>query len=152
MHQHPTPSQIQLVRSNWALVAPSEAQVAALFYRHLLTLDPALRPLFTGDMTAQGEKLMTMIGAALSLLDRPAQLLPVLHSLGGRHRGYGVRESHYDVVGRALLQTLHDGLADAFTDDARSAWIAIYGFIATEMMAGAAAQPPTVRMRQALSA
>ena len=63
---------IDLVRSSWALVAPGKTAVATLFYRHLLTLDPALKPLFSGDMTVQGETLMSMIGAALTLLDRRA--------------------------------------------------------------------------------
>ena len=141
---------VQLVRSSWALVAPGEAAVATLFYRHLLMLDPTLKPLFSGDMTVQGAKLMSMIGAALTLLDRPAQLLPVLRSLGGRHRGYGVRDSHYAVVGQALLQTLHDGLAAAFTGDVRAAWTSVYGVLATEMRAGAAAAPG-VPLLQALA-
>ena len=143
---------IDLVRSSWAVVAPNEAAVATLFYRHLLTLDPALKPMFSGDMTVQGEKLMSMIGAALTLLDRPAQLVPVLRSLGGRHHGYGVRDAHYAVVGKALLQTLQDGLAVAFTDEVRAAWTTVYGVLAAEMMAGAAAQTPSVRLRQALAA
>lgn len=141
-----------MVRSSWALVAPAKTQVAALFYSHLLTLDPALKPLFTGDMTAQGEKLMSMIGAALSLLDRPAQLLPVLHGLGGRHAGYGVREPHYAVVGQALLQTLEEGLGEAFDDDQRAAWTAVYGWIAREMMAGAAASALAAQTRRAVPA
>jgi hemoglobin-like flavoprotein len=129
---------IDRVRASWALVAPSEREVAALFYRHLLALDPSLQPMFGGDMTVQGERLMSMIGAALTLLDRPAQLLPVLRSLGARHSGYGVKDAHYPVVAQALLQTLEDGLADAFTDDVRAAWTTVYGVLATEMQAGAA--------------
>jgi len=143
---------IDLVRRSWALVAPYKTAVAALFYRHLLTLDPALKPLFNGDMAVQGEKLMSMIGAALTLLDRPAQLLPVLHSLGGRHHGYGVRDSHYAVVGQALLQTLQDGLADAFTHGVRAAWTSVYGVLASEMMAGAAAALRSDRVPQTLAA
>lgn len=143
---------IHLVRDSWALVAPSEREVAAMFYRQLLTLDPSLQPMFGGDMTAQGERLLSMIGAALTLLDRPAQLLPVLRSLGARHRGYGVKDAHYPVVAQALLQTLHDGLADAFTDEVRAAWTAVYGTLAAEMQAGAEAAAGGVPVRQMAAA
>jgi hemoglobin-like flavoprotein len=143
---------IDCVRTSWELVAPNEREVAALFYRHLLTLDPSLKPMFGGDMAVQGERLMSMIGAALNLLDRPAQLLPVLRSLGARHSGYGVTDAHYPVVAQALLQTLQDGLADAFTDDVRAAWATVYGVLATEMQAGAATASAGVPARQMAAA
>ena len=143
---------IDRVRASWALVAPNEREVAVLFYRHLLTLDPSLKPMFGGDMTAQGARLMSMIGAALTLLDRPAQLLPVLRSLGARHSGYGVKDAHSPVVAQALLQTLQDGLADAFTDEVRSAWTTVYGVLAGEMQAGAAAASASEPARQMAAA
>jgi len=137
------PQQIQLVTSTWARVAPSAPAVAALFYERLLTLDPQLKPLFKGDMVAQGGKLMEMIGAAVGLLDRPAVLTPVLRNLGRRHQGYGVVDAHYDVVGQALLQTLEAGLGEAFTTSVRSAWTAVYGALARQMKAGAAVPQAT---------
>ena len=135
-HNH----QITLVRSSWAMVAPSATAVASLFYGHLLNANPQLRPLFKGDMAVQGGKLMQMIGAADNLLDKPGQLMPVLRGLGARHQGYGVQDTHYTMVGQALLQTLEEGLAEAFTAEVRAAWTAVYGVLAGEMMAGAQAQ------------
>ena len=70
--------QADLVRSSFALVQPIAPQAAALFYANLFEADPALRGLFTGDMDQQGVRLMSMIGAAVGMLDRPAALLPVL--------------------------------------------------------------------------
>ncbi|MBX3635598.1 MAG: hemin receptor [Rubrivivax sp.] len=138
-----TPMQIQLVRESFARVAPIAPQAAAIFYRHLFTADPTLAPLFKGDMAHQGERLMKMIGAAVGLLDRPQQLLPVLRQLGARHAGYRVQPAHYDTVGSALLQTLADGLGEAFDAATREAWIAMYAIVARTMLAGAAeaAQP-----------
>jgi hemoglobin-like flavoprotein len=128
-----TPQQVADVRSSFALVAPIADQAAALFYNHLFATDPSLRALFKSDLAHQGERLMQMIGAAVSLLDRPERLLPVLHALGARHAGYGVRAAHYDSVGTALLRTLHDGLGDAFTPAVAEAWAAMYGLVAREM-------------------
>ena len=134
--------QISLVRSSFALVQPIASDAAALFYDNLFRADPSLRPLFEGDITHQGQRLMGMIGSALQLLDRPAALLPVLRSLGARHAGYRVREEHYDTVGSALILTLEQGLGAAFTPEARAAWIELYGVIAGTMREGAREPAP----------
>ncbi|MES2959968.1 MAG: globin family protein [Pseudomonadota bacterium] len=128
-----TPQQVAHIRSSFNLVAPGAAQVAALFYQHLFAVDPSLRALFKGELSQQGERLMQMIGAAVGLLDQPERLVPVLRTLGARHRGYGVRAAHYDSVGTALLRTLRDGLGVAFTPAVAEAWATMYGLVAREM-------------------
>ena len=138
-----TPHQIALVQQSHAALRPIAAQAAALFYANLFRHDPALRALFRdSDLAAQGERLMTMIGQAVALLDRPATLLPVLRTLGARHGGYGVRSSHYATVGGALLETLAQGLGDAWNEELKDAWAAVYVVIATTMQEGAAAASP----------
>lgn len=133
-----TPHQIQLVRTSFAQVEPIAAQAATMFYNNLFAADPSLRTLFRGDMAAQGERLMTMIGAAVGLLERPHALLPVLRSLGSRHAGYGVKDEHYATVGGALLLTLEQGLGEAFTPEVREAWTVMYGIVSRTMMEAAA--------------
>lgn len=130
-------SQIDLVKSSFALVQPIAAPAAALFYDNLFQADPALRRLFKGDMAQQGERLMAMIAAAVGMLDRPAALMPVLRSLGARHAGYGVADAHYDTVGAALLKTLEQGLGEAWTAELHDAWAAVYGVIASTMQTAA---------------
>ncbi len=56
-----TSSQIRLVQSSWEQVLPIQQQAAALFYARLFEMDPAVKPLFKGDMVEQGRKLMAMI-------------------------------------------------------------------------------------------
>ena len=51
-----TPEQVTLVRETWAQVVPIADKAAGLFYGKLFELDPALKPLFKGDMTEQGQK------------------------------------------------------------------------------------------------
>jgi hemoglobin-like flavoprotein len=135
-----TPQQVAAVRASFALVEPIADKAAALFYDYLFRLDPALRSLFRRDMSEQGKLLLQMIGAAVRLLDHPQRLLPALHALGARHAGYGVRDTHYATVGAALLQTLQQGLGDAFTPEVREAWIAMYEIAAVEMQRGAMRQ------------
>ena len=126
--------QVQLVRSSFALVQPIATQAAAIFYNHLFAADPSLRALFRGDMVHQGDRLMSMIGSAVGLLDKPEVLLPVLRKLGARHSGYGVQDAHYATVGGALLLTLEQGLGDAFTPEVREAWTAMYGVVSSTMI------------------
>ncbi len=123
----------RLVQDSFALVAPIAPQAAELFYGHLFAADPSLQALFKGDMVAQGEKLMQMIGVAVGKLNEPEVLMPVLRSLGQRHATYGVNDAHYDTVGGALLKTLEQGLGPAFTPEVRGAWTTVYGVLASTM-------------------
>lgn len=134
-----TPQQIQLVRNSFALVAPIATQAAGMFYGHLFRADPAIARMFKGnDMTDQGQRLMQMIGSAVTLLDQPEKLMPVLSRLGARHAGYGVQPQHYDSVGAALLRTLAEGLGEAFDEDTCDAWCEMYGIVSRTMLAAAA--------------
>lgn len=128
-----TATQKALVQNSFAAVATIADDAAVLFYQRLFELDPALRPMFRGDMAEQRKKLMQMITAAVKGLDRLEQLVPVVQDLGRRHVRYGVQDSHYETVGAALLWTLQAGLGRAFTPEVQDAWTAVYGLLATTM-------------------
>ena len=128
-----TSKQKELVQSTFALVVPIADQAADIFYTKLFQLDPALKPLFKGDIKEQGKKLMTMLAAAVKGLDDLNGLVPVVQDLGKRHVGYGVTDSHYDTVAAALLYTLESGLGDAWNNDVKEAWVAVYTVLATTM-------------------
>jgi len=127
--------QKELVQTSFAQVRPIAEAAAALFYRRLFELDPALRPLFKGEMEEQGRKLMDMLGLAVKGLDRPEALLPALATMGRRHAGYGVKEQDYETVGEALLWTLEQGLGPGFTPEIREAWTVLYKLVADTMLA-----------------
>ncbi len=127
------PEQIMLVKESWEKVVPIANQVARLFYRKLFDMDPALKPMFKGDIKEQGEKLMKMIAVAVDNLDKLNEIVPAVQDLGVKHLDYGVKNSHYDTVGAALLWTLGQGLGEAFTPEVKSAWTDVYGLLATTM-------------------
>ncbi|MEQ1751688.1 MAG: globin domain-containing protein, partial [Prosthecobacter sp.] len=113
-------------------------EVAALvFYRRLFEMDPALRPLFKGDIKEQSKKLMDMLAVLIAMLERPLGLELELRAMGARHVGYGVKDEHYATVGGALLDMLGVTLNDRFTPEVRAAWTALYGAVETTMKAGA---------------
>jgi len=132
-----TPEQIELVKSSWTQVVPIADTAAKLFYGKLFELDPALKPLFKGDMTEQGRKLTRMIGTAVNGLDRLDEIVPAVKDLGVRHVAYGVQDEHYDTVGSALLWTLGQGLGDGFTPEVELAWATVYTLLADTMKSAA---------------
>lgn len=132
-----TPRQIELVQSTWEQVVPIADTAADLFYGRLFEIAPQVRPLFPTDMAAQKKKLMTTITVAVRGLNDLAALVPVLHKLGAGHVAYGVKHEHYEIVGAALLWTLSQGLAAAFTAEVEAAWANVYGLLASTMQAGA---------------
>jgi hemoglobin-like flavoprotein len=138
------PEQIALIRASFGHVEPIAETAAALFYDRLFALDPSLRPLFRGDLQAQGRALMGMLRVVVRGLDRLEQLVPAVQALGRRHAGYGVRDEHYATVGAALLWTLERGLGEAFTPATRAAWAAAYALLAATMQQAAGEGPPPV--------
>lgn len=134
-----TPQQIVLVQESWKQVVPIKDKAAELFYGRLFEMDPNVKTLFKGDMVEQGQKLMTMINAAVAGLSRVEAIVPVVQELGKRHAGYGVKVVDYDTVGGALLWTLEAGLGPAFTPDVKDAWATVYGVLAGTMKEAAKA-------------
>ena len=132
-----TPEQITLVTESWDKVVPISEKAAELFYGKLFELDPSLKPLFKGDMTEQGRKLMLMINTAVTNINDVETIIPALEDLGKRHVGYGVKDEYYTTVAEALLWTLGQGLGDAFTEEVKEAWTQTYTTLAEVMITAA---------------
>jgi len=128
---------ITLIRESFALVLPASTEVGLLFYRNLFALDPSLKPMFPEDLTHQSAKLMQMLGAAVNLLDKLDDLVPVVQQLAKRHLHYGVKQQHYAVVGEALINTLVEGLGDALSAEACLAWKEVYLLLSGAMISAA---------------
>lgn len=133
-----TPDQIHLLRKSFSRVEP-QAQIAVLsFYRHLFLLAPELKPLFRTSIEEQSSRLVEFLSLAVNLTDRPASLETELRQLGARHVLYGVKEEHYDLFLRALMEMLGNVLGSKFTPATRAAWHEFLTFMANAMKQGAA--------------
>ncbi|MBL0937590.1 MAG: hemin receptor [Gemmatimonadaceae bacterium] len=133
-----TADQIATIRSTWNLMGATTDAVAPQFYDRLFEYDASLRALFpAGDMSLQAEKLGQTLAVVVKSLDDLSRLLPAVQALGARHNGYGVTAAHYDVVGRALLDTFANVLGEHFTPAAREAWTTAYVTLATVMQEAA---------------
>lgn len=129
-----TPKDVRLVQESFTKVAPIADAAAAMFYNRLFTIDPSLKPMFKGDMTEQGRKLMSMLNVAVAGLNDLEKIVPAVQKLGRKHVDYGVKPEHYETVGAALLWTLEQGLGEDFTPPVRDAWAEVYGILAKTMI------------------
>jgi hemoglobin-like flavoprotein len=127
----------KLVRESFEEIRDLAGPLALLFYGRLFEMDPSIRPLFRGDMKAQGAKLMAMLEAVVGSLDDFDSICPQLEELGRKHVEYGVSLSHYDTLTSALLWALAQALQPAFYQTHRAAWREVIESINSAMKAGA---------------
>mgnify|MGYP000131100923 CR=1 FL=1 len=128
-----TQRQKLLIQESFLKVEPIADVAADIFYKKLFEYDPSLKALFKGDMKKQGVMLMSTLKVAVKGLDNLEELVPVLQKLAIKHLDYGVKVEDYTPVGNALIFALKTGLADAFTEELKNAWIAVYKVIANVM-------------------
>ena len=129
-----TPEQIKAIQESFAKVAPISEQAAAMFYGRLFEIAPSVKPLFRGDMTEQGRKLMATLAVVVNGLTNLESILPAASALAKRHVGYGVKPIHYPIVGEALLWTLQRGLGADWTPELAEAWTDAYGVLSDYMI------------------
>lgn len=128
-----TERQIQLVRQSFRQLAPTADRAAELFYSRLFTLRPDLRALFTHDLELQRRKFLYTIEHLVKALDRLEVLLPEAAELGHRHIQYGVLNTHYEVVGEALIGALREELSGYFDAEVEQAWQDLYALVGKAM-------------------
>ena len=136
-----TPTQVKLIQDSFAKVAPISEQAAALFYGRLFEIAPEVRPLFKGDMTEQGRKLMATLAVVVNGLGDLSSILPAASALAKRHVGYGVTPDHYAPVGTALLWALERGLGAQWTRELAAAWAEAYATLSVFMIGEAYGRP-----------
>jgi len=79
--------------------------------------------------------------AVINSVDDLPSSIPTLEILGRNHVRYGVEDRHYETVGSALLWTLEQGLKEAWTPAAKSAWVVAYSTVSGVMRNAATASP-----------
>lgn len=129
---------ITLLETSFQALAPQGEQLVAAFYDRLFETHPAVRPMFSDDMTAQKKALLGALVLTVNNLRKPDVLLPTLKKLGARHAHLGVQEAHYGVVRDTLLVVMADLAGDLWSADLTAAWTAVLNVVAGTMLEGAA--------------
>lgn len=128
-----SPQQVQLIKNSWAVVLPVADKMVELFYLRLFEKNTVIKKLFRTSHTEQRNKFISMLNFIVSQLERPEGLVAAAQELALRHKLYGVKNEHYDVVGSILLDTFTEVLGDAFTPEIRESWLSLYVKIAGVM-------------------
>jgi len=124
----------ELIRLSWSKVMASPQIGSDLFYGRLFEINPEVRGLFSGDMVAQGQKLVETINTVVDNLD--ADLSDTVLKLGLRHQGYNVVENDYAKVGGALIWMLEAMVGSDFDEPTKAAWGSAYGQLSETMLQG----------------
>lgn len=136
-----TPRQISLVKSSWKLLREVDPLLLGeVFYSCLFLNMPAARNMFTVNMQEQYGKLLDMIHAVVTRLDRLEEITEEIKQLAIRHVHYGVKPEHYAHVGDALLWTLAKGLGKDWDKDTEEAWTTCYQLLSSTMIEAASHQ------------
>jgi len=94
----------------------------------LLQSTTALRKLFG--------KVVNAVGCTVVGFQDMGRLVPMLEKLGARHGTYGVGESQYAVLGKALDLTLADLLGPAYSAEVQQSWKLVFSFMTAVMVEG----------------
>lgn len=127
-----------ILRDSFELIIDRRPDLTVRFYEILFARYPALEPMFRRERGAQARMLAGAIAAVLDHLEDAPWLEATLGRLGARHLEYGVTTAMYDMVGDALIATLAEVAADAWTPEIERQWTLAYGAIASLMQTGAA--------------
>jgi hemoglobin-like flavoprotein len=126
--------EIELVRGSFDQIWAVAPRTAGLFYGRLFEIAPEAKPLFRRDMDEQKRKFMSTLAVIVSSLDDTSKLITLTDTLARQHSEFGVRVAHYEVVGKALLWSLEQGLGRNWTPSVAASWSKAYGLVSNFMI------------------
>lgn len=131
------PLNSELLRSSFELIIERQPAITPRFYELLFERYPQVQPLFGGNAArAQQEMLQQTLVAVIDHLEDAAWLAATLGALGTGHVKYGVTREMFDWVGDALLSTLAEIAAEAWSAEVAHAWQDAYAAVRDLMLAG----------------
>ena len=131
------------IRATWSIAARDPDHLAAVFYDRLFEIDETTRPLFSGDLAEQGQKLAATLAYIVDHADDAEVLVPAAEELARRHLNYGVIYEQYASVGGALIYALKTVLGQSFSQKDEAAWCETYATLSAVMIKAAYPECPT---------
>lgn len=128
----------ELITASYRRLEPLLEETMDLFFSRLFEIAPYIRPVFKGDIRPSSAALLAMFRMTMEHLDRPEVLATSFERAGKLQQERGFTSGYYDIFASAFLWTLERMLPGNFTEEVRSAWIALYVEIARSMKKGAA--------------
>ncbi|MEV5767471.1 globin domain-containing protein [Micromonospora sp. NPDC052213] len=137
----------RLLRESLALLEPLTDTLTYL-YAALFRDGSHLRSLFPDSLAAQRDQFAWSMRQLIEGLDQPEIIVPVFEELGRAHRKLGVRASHYQPFGAALMEALRARAGAAWRPEHDDAWLRAYRFLAGVMSNAATGElstPPYIK-------
>lgn len=117
------------------------------FYDDLFEKHPDLRKLFSSDnMLRQGRLVVYTIRTAIRKLKEPHEFREVVHELGLRHGGYGVKPETYAPQRESLVVGLKTVLKAKLTPSCEAAWVKLHILMSEVMIQATMEFENTVEM------
>jgi len=100
------------------------------FYGRFFELAPDAKPLFSNvSIIGQGRLISGVITSALNMLSNKAKLEEKLTSIATNHAPYGIKTTHYGLMGEALVWALGHVLGSKFDSLTMRAWLRVYSYL-----------------------
>ncbi len=128
-----TKEEILLVQQSWSTIMNRMGDIGERFYNNLFEAEPKFATLFNADPPEQGEKLMQLIGLAVTKLHLEKADMAV-HDVGRRHVAYGVKPEYFAKFGEVLIATLRDSLQEEWNEELENAWRKAYAKLSRFMI------------------
>ncbi|KAK7274937.1 hypothetical protein RIF29_16039 [Crotalaria pallida] len=136
--------QAVLVKSSWEEFNANIPKYTHRFFTLVVEIAPAAKDLFyflkgsneipqnNPDLQAHAGKVFKLVyEAAIQLQDKGEVATDAtLKNLGSVHVAKGVIEPHFEVVKKALLETIKEVVGNKWTDELGNAWVVAYDELA----------------------
>lgn len=120
-------SDVRILRDTLELTLARDDTFPTRFYERLFAAHPEVRALFHRSTPGAQNKLFAQkLTALIDHIDDPQWMTRELATLATNHVSYGVTPAMYPWVGEALIATLRDACADAWSAEAERAWTEAY--------------------------
>jgi hemoglobin-like flavoprotein len=133
-----TKEEIELVKDSWKTLRGVDPRtIGEVFYAKLFLDAPNLRHMFPSDMREQSGKVFKMLNIVVSRLHKLDELQRDIEALAIRHKEYGVKTAHYELVGSALMWTLDRAFGMEWKPMTEEAWRKCYTTLSSTMIKAA---------------
>ncbi|MFS1513702.1 NO-inducible flavohemoprotein [Chengkuizengella sp. SCS-71B] len=124
---------INIIKSTVPVLQEHGEEITSHFYKIMFSNHPELLNIFNHANQKQGRQQKALAGSVLAAaanIDNLEAILPIVKTIGHKHRSLGIKPEQYPIVGKHLLLAIKEVLGDAATDEILSAWEEAYGVIA----------------------
>jgi nitric oxide dioxygenase len=126
-----------LIEASVPVLKAHGQEITRVFYQRMFEDHPELMNLFNMGNQANGSQQQSLASALFAYaahIDHPEALAPVVRRIVHKHASIGVKQEHYPIVGKYLINALKEVLQEAATEDLLFAWNEAYSLLANQMI------------------